>query len=220
MASLETGVRVAEALDVTREGLASLDTRQWESPSLCSDWDSQTVLAHVLWRLDTSFPGIARDILTEARRSRSLRPDRCMSRIAIRRFEADGVGRILDQLSALSADCRSGARTMTSAALVEAVVHGYDAAQPRGIHLRFDAETTSAVAHASSRLAPRRIRGVLRSRRLVAVDDGWTIGSGSGQIRGTAESIILYLNGRRSLIAPDELPQAHTGPVSPHPGIA
>jgi uncharacterized protein (TIGR03083 family) len=80
--------------------------------------------------------------------------------------------------------------------LAEAVVHGYDIANPLGIRMQLEPRVTEAVARSRLPLLPLSARIVVARRSLVAIDAGWSVGTGPA-IEGSAEAIVLYLFGRK-----------------------
>ncbi|MGY4859918.1 maleylpyruvate isomerase family mycothiol-dependent enzyme [Cryobacterium sp. AP23] len=183
--------------------LAGLTPDQWETQSLCGGWRVRDVAGHLVWRLGSS----NRELVGSAARAyvgHFLRPGRAIDKVSRRAAEAEPdqlVARLREIAAAKAAGVGRGGITE----LTEAVVHGLDLAHPLGLTLPIHATAGGAVALRRSLIAPTEIKGVLRTRRLVATDAEWSVGHGS-PLRGTAAELILFLFGRGPL--PSETPAA------------
>ncbi|QPZ37193.1 maleylpyruvate isomerase family mycothiol-dependent enzyme [Paramicrobacterium chengjingii] len=222
MTRTDTDDAVGRALAVVRDGVATLSQDQWEAPSLCEGWSVKDAVAHLVWRVSASSREMLDDIARASFTSRQLNPSRAMAEIARSIAQKRTTAELIDDLTLISRRISTGDQRGSSPRLLETIVHGYDAAHPVGLRLRFDNDATFTVATLARRTASRSVRTLLRHRVLAASDAGWTIGRGEQQIDGTAESIILYLTGRRS-IDPSTRPVRIIAPVqpgSPSPGFA
>ncbi|SEC07678.1 TIGR03083 family protein [Paramicrobacterium humi] len=222
MTSDDTGERVGDALVRVRDGLATLGDAQWDAPSLCAGWSVKDALAHLVWRIGTPARPMLEDLVSASISGRHVNPMRSMADIARSISDSRSSGELLDDLTLLSRRFSTGDQRASSAALLETVVHGFDAAHPVGVRLEFDSESSFAVARLATRTASRQVRTVLRHRLLTAKDAGWAIGSGDNEIVGTAESVILYVTGRRSIDPGTARSRvlAPLPPGAPAPGLA
>lgn len=222
MTADDTGQRVGEALVTVRNGLASLTDEQWRSPSLCAGWSVKDALAHLVWRISTPARPMLEDMISASVAGRHLNPMSAMADIARNVSESRTSGELLDDITLLSRRIGTGDQRTNSGVLLETVVHGFDAAHPVGVRLDFDSNTTFRVASLARHTASRQVRTVLRHRVLTAADAGWEIGTGEDEIVGTAESVILYVTGRRS-IDPGTARRRVLAPLppgAPAPGMA
>lgn len=212
------GTPIARALDTLADTLSTLDDAQWDGESLCSGWSTKDVVAHLAWRVGSPTPQLAGDILRATLRSRHLNPMASMDGIAHDRASVVSGWDLVGELRLIADDKRSGSGRTNPGELFEVVVHGYDAAHPAGLHVPFSATTTHAVGRQAAALAGLRTRLALGTRTMLAGDDGWSVGRGP-IIEGTAESIILYLTGRRAPSGGRTRVLAPIRPGAPHPGI-
>lgn len=183
--------------------LTGLGPEQWEAQSLCGGWRVRDVAGHLVWRLGST----NRELLGSASRAyfgHFVRPGRAIDVVSRHAAEAEPeqlVARLREIGAAKAAGLGRGGITE----LTEAVVHGLDLAHPLGLTLPIHATAGGAVALRRSLIAPTEIKGVLRTRRLVATDAEWSVGHGT-ILRGTAADLILFLFGRGPL--PAEGPEA------------
>ncbi|WP_437582254.1 maleylpyruvate isomerase family mycothiol-dependent enzyme [Paramicrobacterium sp. CJ85] len=222
MTLTDTGARVGAALAVVRDGLARASEKEWAAPSLCDAWSVKEVVSHLVWRISSSPRVIVEDLARASVGGHHINPHRSFADIAIRYAAEHSSAELLDDLTLLSRRFATGDQRAVSQTLVETVVHGFDAAHPLGVRLAFAPEITYSVARLASKTASRGTRTVLRHRVLTASDDGWSIGTGGDEIIGTAESVILYLAGRRST-DPRTRPVRIVAPLppgAPAPGFA
>ncbi len=176
--------------------LESLRPEQWLAPSLCSEWRTIDVAAHLAW---APVLGAGAGALAMARHGFSM--NRMIARSAIA-WSARGRAAILEQLRDNS---RSGARPVGMppvAAIADAVVHGLDVRRalrlPGQVPVKslgplsdFALGTPWPMNVVVGGSARRRVAGV----RLVATDTDWSHGEGP-EVRGTAEALLLLLYGR------------------------
>lgn len=213
--------QLAVALEIVAASLGRITAAQWASPSLCAGWTVKDVTAHLVWRVGSSSLVFLEDMTRATIEGRHVNPMKSMNDIARSVASKRTTGELVADLLLIADDKRSGHGRLNSGELLEVVVHGYDAAQPLGIRLGFDDATTRTVAHTAQLGASRDVRTVLAHRRLIATDAAWEIGRGEQPIHGTAESIILYLAGRRSIdAAPSNVRiVAPLPPGAPRPGL-
>lgn len=198
----ETDAAVTIVLGV----LESLAPDDWSAATQRAKWTVQDVAAHLAWRLSTPRMTRIRDYTALAASGPILPRDAPHALAARSTLDPGSIVALLR--SALS---RTEKRPLAD--LAEIVIGGYDLARSTGRTVTFAAGSTGAVALARSLTAPTPIKGVIRSRRLVAVDAGWSVGYGS-DLRSHAEDIVLFLVGRTTT-APPERPE----PRGPDGGI-
>lgn len=191
------GSEIAEVLGALGDILAAAPPRVWELPSLCEGWRVKDALAHLVWRVGTPSLEFAGDIVRESVRKRHLNPMNSMDGIALELAAAHSTSELLAMLRTTEADKRAGRGRTNAGELTESVVHGYDIAHPFA-HLPVAPDVTHRVAQAGLVMAPRRVRLTVRHRTLVASDAGWSIGDGP-ELEATAETIVLFIFGRRAI---------------------
>lgn len=215
----DRGPRIAGALETLADSLSTLTAAQWETESLCAGWSVTDAVAHLAWRVGSPTPQLAGDVLRAVAAGRLLHPMSSLDVIAHERAATSSGTGLVDELRLIAEDKRAGAGRTNPGELFEVVVHGYDAAHAAGLHVPFAATTTHSVGRQAAALAGLRTRLALRRRTMLAADDGWSVGSGP-IIEGTAESVILYLTGRRSPDGERSRVVAPGPAVAPRPGIA
>ncbi len=178
------------------ETLAGLSPEEWLAPSLCSEWRTVDVAAHLAWA-----PVLAAGAGVVAMARRGFSMNRMIAQSAIV-WSTRGQAAILEQLRD---NARSGARPVGMppvAALADAVVHGLDVRRPLGLPGQVPVESLESLADFAlgtpwpmnvvvGGSARRRVAGV----RLVATDTDWSHGVGP-EVRGTAEALLMLLYGR------------------------
>ena len=212
------GEQIASALEALADCLATLGEDAWDAESLCAGWSVKDTVAHLAWRVGSPGLRMASDVARATASGRHLNPLRSMDDIAHARAAAVSGWDLVGELRLIAEDKRAGRGRTNPGELFEVVVHGYDATHAVGVRVPFAAVTTHAVGRQAAAIAAPRVRLALRSRTLLAADDGWSVGSGR-TIEGTAESVILYLTGRR---APSDGRRRVLAPLRPratNPGI-
>ncbi|WP_022884145.1 maleylpyruvate isomerase family mycothiol-dependent enzyme [Glaciibacter superstes] len=191
---------VSQTLARAADLLAALTPEQWESPSLCAGWSVRDVAGHLAWRVGSS----NRQLLGSGARTYfgsivtdGLNPNRTIDALSRAAAEASPA-ELVARLRQIAVDKAAGDGRHGIGELTEVVVHGYDLAQPLGLALPVGWAASGAVALRRSLMSPLTVRVVLTKRTLVATDAGWRVGHGP-ELTGTAEAIVLYLFGRRSL---------------------
>lgn len=191
---------LSQTLGATADLLSALTPEQWDSQSLCAGWRVRDVAGHLVWRVGNS----NRQLLRSGARAyfgsvpkRGLNPHRTID--ALSRAEAEASpAQLVARLRQIAAEKASGTGRHGISELTEVVVHGYDLAQPLGLALPVATAASGAVALRRSLLSPTPVKVVLAKRTLVATDAGWRVGRGP-ELTGSAEAIVLFLFGRRSL---------------------
>lgn len=214
----DRGTAIARALETLADTLSTASDAQWNTESLCAGWTAKDAIAHLVWRVGSPTPQLVGDIARATVSGRHLNPMSSMDGIARDRASSVSGWDLVGELRLIAEDKRSGRGRINPGELFEVVVHGYDAAHPAGLHVPFAAATTHSVGRQASALAGLRTRIALRSRTMLAVDDGWSVGRGP-VIEGTAESVILYLTGRRAPGGGRSRVLAPIRPGTPHPGV-
>ena len=201
----ETGVgtnwhrELAATLTAVADLLGGLTPELWDQPSLAPGWRIRDAAGYLVWRLGSPrkelLIGRARAYLTNFPSAR--RATEALGRQAGIDEPADLVRRLRE----IAAEETAGRGRHGITELTEAIVHGIDIAVPLGRSLPVDPVASGAVALRQALIAPRGVRGVLRSRTLVATDAGWRVGRGRA-INGTAQTHLMFLFGRTSLRSP------------------
>lgn len=189
------GSEIADTLVQVSGVLESLPPDRWNEQSLCELWRVRDVAGHLVWRLGSSTTELLRSaagaVLADPGRS----PMRAIGDVSVATASADPeeLVRRIRRIAALKLG--GNGRTGVSE-LAEAVVHGYDITNPLGVRMQLEPRVTEAVARSRLPLLPLSARIVVARRSLVAIDDGWSVGTGPA-IEGSAEAIVLYLFGRK-----------------------
>lgn len=189
------GSEIADTLVQVSGVLESLPPDRWSEQSLCELWRVRDVAGHLVWRLGSSTTELLRSaagaVLADPGRS----PMRAIGDVSVATASADPeeLVRRIRRIAALKLG--GNGRTGVSE-LAEAVVHGYDITNPLGVRMQLEPRVTEAVARSRLPLLPLSARIVVARRSLVAIDDGWSVGTGPA-IEGSAEAIVLYLFGRK-----------------------
>lgn len=212
------GTSIARALETLADTLSTADASQWDTESLCAGWTVKDAIAHLVWRVGSPTSQLAGDIARATLSGRRLNPMSSMDDIAHDRAASASGWDLVGELRLIAEDKRAGRGRTNPGELFEVVVHGYDAAHPVGLHVPFSATTTHSVGRQAAALAGFRTRLALRSRTMLAGDDGWSVGRGP-VIEGTSESVILYLAGRRAPDGGRSRVLAPLRPGAPRPGI-
>ncbi|RWZ55355.1 maleylpyruvate isomerase family mycothiol-dependent enzyme [Labedella populi] len=213
------GPQIADALDSLADALATLTDAAWDTESLCAGWSVKDVMAHLAWRVGSPTHQMAADLARATVSGPHLNPLRSMDDIAHTRADGLSGWDLVGELRLIAEDKRAGRGRTNPGELFEVVVHGYDAAHAAGVHVPFTATTTHAVGRQALLLARPRVRVAVRTRTLLAADDGWSVGSGP-VIEGTAESVVLYLTGRRAPTTERPSVLAPRPTRAPRPGVA
>jgi uncharacterized protein (TIGR03083 family) len=187
----------AEMLDLA-ERLAGLDDKQWNAPSLCTQWRIRDVLAHVTAGAEGAF-GVGAIVGGMLRHGFNYN----------RWVAADGQARgrhdpevILKALRGAAAN-REATPKRPVTSLMHVLIHGQDICRPLEIrrdlpeaHLVPVADFVKNDVHIFG--AKERIAGL----RLTATDMDWSHGDGP-EVMGPAEALVMMMAGR--LVALDDL---------------
>jgi uncharacterized protein (TIGR03083 family) len=186
--------QIADALVQLSGVLGGLGAEEWATQSLCEKWTVRDVAGHIVWRVGSSFGDMIGTSLPMLLRTR-MNPNSMLDLLARQEAEALGTEGLVKRMRQIAAERLAGDGRTGLTDLVETVVHAYDILQPLGVKIEVDPEISRRIALRGLPLAPRERRAVARSRRLVALDAGWSIGEGP-TLDGSAQGIILYLYGR------------------------
>ncbi|MGY2084264.1 maleylpyruvate isomerase family mycothiol-dependent enzyme [Blastococcus sp. SYSU DS0539] len=186
-----------------RDLLADLTPEQWRAPSLCAGWSVRDVVAHVL-----SYEKLRPRQLAE-RFSRGLFMVDRVNAVGLREYSTRTPAQLIELLDAHLRPSGLTAGMGGAIALTDGMIHQQDIRRPLGLPRAIPAARL-VPALRTALFAPT-LLGVLRARRvrLVATDIDWTFGRGA-EVRGTAESVLMTVAGRRGVVA--EL----SGPGQPH----
>jgi len=193
----------------------TLDSAEWERPSLCEGWRVRDVVAHLLQVDDV---GLHRHVV-----------DFIRCGFGIDRFNALGVERhaswSTEQIVVtLERQIELGWLSRTRRGLpclAETVIHHQDVRRALGRPRTIPAERLIATLGAPDTFtgSAKRARGL----RFVATDLEWSRGEGL-EVRGPAEAIVMALAGRRSVLGEltgegkAVLSERFSGPSGPGPG--
>lgn len=192
--------------------LNTLAPEQWEVQSRCAGWRVRDVAGHLVWRMGSTNRELFASMV-RASWGHSLNPNTAVDALSRAAAEAEPA-ELVQRIRQIAADRAAGRGRHGVSELTEAVVHGYDLAEPLGIVLPIAPAASGAVALRRSLIAPTEIKAVLRSRTLVATDANWQVGRGL-PLPGTAETIVLFLFGRGGL--PPEPTQSPASTPIPAP---
>ena len=184
------------------DALVDLGSTEWDQPSLCRDWRTQDVLAHLVWLAELDRPRMF--IETTAAAVRHLcSPLGAMVPIARGVADASTPHELLDRLRAAAAGRFVVPGVPPAAALAEVLVHGLDITRAVGRPDVLDPVAARIAVESMGRFAvvygaPR----ALRRLRLTSTS-GWSLpGSGGGELTAGDGDLLLLAAGR---LSPDDL---------------
>jgi uncharacterized protein (TIGR03083 family) len=171
------------------DDLQPLTEQQWQTQSLCPEWNVQQVLAHVVALTKQTPPKFFGKFAASGFRFNTM---------VAKDVAREGAGKPAQTLAELTAhvDDTTAPPGPVDSWIGEMVVHGADIRRPLGISYSPPVATTRQVAdfYKNSNLligAKNRIAGV----RLVASDTDWSHGSGP-EVRGPILSLVQAMTGR------------------------
>lgn len=172
--------------------LDTLDSAEWDAPSLCQDWRVRDVAGHL-----SLVPTITTwELLGAAPRAR-FNPDRINTILSIRygsRAPAEIVARIREH----AADRRTAKVLDTRNSLFDAIVHSQDIARPLNRDFPVPAGyCREGLERVWAMGQPFQAKRNLSGLTLSATDTDWTVGTGP-HITGPALALLLLLTGRTS----------------------
>lgn len=189
------GSEIADTLVQVSGVLESLPPDRWNEQSLCELWRVRDVAGHLVWRLGSSTAELLRSAAGAVLADPGRNPMSAIGDVSVAAASADPAELVRRMRRIAALKLGGNGRTGVSE-LAEAVVHGYDIANPLGIRMQLEPRVTEAVARSRLPLLPLSARIVVARRSLVAIDAGWSVGTGPA-IEGSAEAIVLYLFGRK-----------------------
>lgn len=169
----------------------SIQTAQWEQPSLCSEWRVRDVVAHLALGSQRIPAGV---MVKGAIRARG----------NFNRMNRDlAVEHARQPIQELVAELRRGAASREVPAvtnygniLFDVLVHGQDITVPLGIELAVPTPAALAAASTAWNVTwPLWTQKKYRGLRFVATDVPWTAGSGL-EVRGPITALLVTLAGR------------------------
>jgi uncharacterized protein (TIGR03083 family) len=183
--------------------LDSLTPEQWQTPSLCPDWDVHDVLAHLVDDAKTTRIGFVRELIAAR-----FDFDRSNAR-GVQRERADDPRLTLDEFRTVYRRTTSAPAPMATR-LVEIIVHGEDIRRPLGISHEYPVFHVAAALEYQVNTSVKFGGGKekVQGLRLVATDGNVDIGTGA-DVRGSTLALLLAVSGRP--VRADEL----TGPGAP-----
>lgn len=187
--------RIAEERTALLETFEGLTPEQWETPSLCAQWNVRQVLGHLVVAAD---PPTGRFLVEAVKALGSF--DKANDRLARAEAErptADLIARYRERIGKRSTPPGFG----PVAPLSDVILHGFDVRIPLGLPSERPAEQYEPTL---GLLFDRRgqIAFVPKGRpalRWVATDHGWTHGSGD-EVQGTTADLALAASGRGARI--------------------
>jgi uncharacterized protein (TIGR03083 family) len=172
--------------------LDGLDDAQWRTPSLCTGWTVQAVVAHL-----APGPGGAMleflPLLVKARGRFGRANDLAVQRAAERPRH-----KLVADLRTYAEDRFAPPLMGPRAPLTDVLVHGRDIGRPLGLAVVFDPQSVRAVLDfvVTKKAARAFVRkGRVDGLRFEATDLNWAYGDGP-VVRGTAEAVMLAIVGR------------------------
>lgn len=170
--------------------LSQLSPAEWEQPSLCAGWQVRHVAAHVISSPQAT-PWAVGVALLRARGSF----DRCIDEQA-RAWADRPTAEIVGDYRRLHGSRRHPVGTTYQEPLLDVLVHSQDIAIPLGRSHPMPVDAARAAADRVWRRSfPFRARKRLAGLRLVATDDGWTVGDGE-VVEGSIADLLLMMTGR------------------------
>jgi uncharacterized protein (TIGR03083 family) len=192
------GAEIADVLVQTSGLLESLTPEQWEGPSLCEGWRVRDVAGHIVWRLGTDSPQMARDLFQTARQ-RGIGFGWAIDTLSTQAAQAEPA-ELVRGIRSIARRKLAGEGRVGIGELTEAVVHSYDITGALHTPIEVEPRVTHAVAKMRVPLTTGDVRAVLGARTLRATDAGWQVGRGP-VVEGTAQGVVLYVFGRSPLSA-------------------
>ncbi|WP_193312846.1 maleylpyruvate isomerase family mycothiol-dependent enzyme [Georgenia subflava] len=175
------------------EDLAHLGAEQWHTPSLCSDWDVEHVVAHLTAGATVGRLRWLRSIVGARFRPAVHNERRLREQLGatpaqtLERFRA-----VVESTTAPSKD--------TAAYLGEVLVHSQDVRVPLGIQSEPDVDALTHVAHFFARRDfAVQSRSMVRGLRLRATDGRFAVGDGPA-VEGPTLALVMTMAGRDAYV--------------------
>jgi uncharacterized protein (TIGR03083 family) len=174
--------------------LESLDPQQWEVPSLCEGWKVRDVATHLSSPANFQVMPFAVELL----RSR-MNFNRATQRDAIRRAKRD-TKEIVDEYRGTIGKRRKPPGTVPATVLNDMVTHAQDIRRPLGIVRQIPEDRVrTCLDYVKNVGFPFGTKKRIADVKLVATDIHWTHGDGP-EVRGTAEALLMMMNGRKAAL--------------------
>ena len=175
------------------DDLAALSEEQWRTPSLCSSWTVQEVLAHMTATASMTPPKFFAKMAAAGFRFDAMAAKEVAAGTS--RSPAEGLAEFRAHVNDTTAPPGP-----TPTWLGETIVHGEDIRRPLGIRRDYPTHALVTIAdfYKGSNLligAKRRIDGLT----LRATDADWTTGSGP-EVAGPLISLVMAMTGRRGTV--------------------
>jgi uncharacterized protein (TIGR03083 family) len=176
--------------------LESLDAREWDAPSLCTDWRVRDVAGHL-----SSVPTITTGQLMRVGMRERFDMHRINTAVA-RRYGALEPSQIVSRIRESACHRRTAKVLDTRNALFDLVVHSQDIALPLGRAFAVPGEQAAAgLARVWEMGVPFHARKQLAGLALRATDTDLVLGGGP-EVRGTTLSLLLLATGRKDVALP------------------
>jgi uncharacterized protein (TIGR03083 family) len=174
--------------------LEGLSPEQWEVPSLCGGWRVRDVAAHLASPANYAIGPFMGDLLRSG-----FNINKATARDAVRRGAQDPK-LLIEEYRSTIGKRRKPPGTVPATVLNDMVVHGQDIRRPLGITRAVPEERVRTCLDFVKGKQPiygakKRVAGL----KLVATDIEWSHGEGP-EVRGTAEALLMMLNGRRDAL--------------------
>lgn len=178
----------------TADLLESLDSAEWNAPSLCAGWRVRDVAGHLgLVPTITTW-----DMIAIAPRAR-FNPNRVNTLMAIREGSREPA-EIVARLREHAGDRRTAKVLDTRNCLFDLIVHGQDIAVPLGRDFPVPPDySRDGLRRVWAMGWPFHARRRLAGRTLRATDTDWSVGTGP-EVSGPALSLLLLLTGRATTV--------------------
>jgi uncharacterized protein (TIGR03083 family) len=190
---VDTWQLISTERTLTADAFATLNSTEWDAPSLCDGWRNRDALAHMVATAELSTGGFIGGMVRNGFNfNRMVAGD-------IKRVGADEPGQLLSRLRATARGHNHPPGPVASM-LMEVVVHGEDIAFALGRTIDHSPEGLLAAADFAKGAQPlvgcrKRIAGL----SLHATDVDWSTGTGS-EVRGALVPLLLAMSGRKSVL--------------------
>lgn len=170
--------------------LETLDTGQWNSPSLCAGWRVRDVVVHLLMPYHLTFPRFLGNMAAAG-----FKFDTMADRWA--RGDTRPHGQIVEALRATGQGRFRIPGAPAEAPLCHLVIHAQDIYRPLGVDHSIDPQSANIVLEQlTSPRARRALKpGLLDGLAFTAHDSGWRYGTGA-EVIGGASALVTTLAGR------------------------
>jgi uncharacterized protein (TIGR03083 family) len=184
--------------------LESLESPQWEMPSLCEGWTVRDVAAHLSSPANWELVPFGLELLRSG-----FNMNKATARDAVRRGRRD-THELIEEFRGTIGKRRKPPGTKPATVLNDMVVHAQDIRRPLGLTRDVPSERVRVCLDYVKGMQPiygakKRVAGL----KLVATDMDWTHGDGP-EVRGTGEALLMILNGRKDALADVEGPGTAT----------